>query len=421
VPKLNDKKLQERIGWKPFPAQEKIIKIYDKVRDIRLAAGVRFGKSMLCAYLALRELLKDNKHIWIVAPTYELSEKVFNYLVEYIGKGFPSLARGIQNRPIPQIVTPWRSWVKCKSAENPSGLLGEELDLIIVDEVSRMKQEIWDSYLRQRLTSRQGKSVFISTPFGQNWFYKEWLRAKHAKDGWAGQFRSCDSPHFPKSEWEREKNNLPEDIFNQEYMAAFLPEGAGVFVGVRDIVCGRLEDYKPGHLYTMGVDLGKHRDFTVLIVIDRTTHHVVHFDRFKKISWPFQISRIIALSERYHRPEIWIDSTGVGDPIFDELSHQGLNVRDFRFTNKSKEHLFKKLALYIEAKRITYPRIEVLLDELEAFTLTRTEAGNYKYSAPQGLHDDCVDALALAVWPLPENPVTAGDAEPLIIQHPSYT
>jgi len=36
------------------------------------------------------------------------------------------------------------------------------------------------------------------------------------------------------------------------------------------------------------------------------------------------------------------------------------------------------------------------IDELEAFEYSVTDSGNVRTSAPSGIHDDCVIALALA-------------------------
>ena len=52
---------------------------------------------------------------------------------------------------------------------------------------------------------------------------------------------------------------------------------------------------------------------------------------------------------------------------------------------------------------ITLPKPELWpdgIDELEAFEYSVTDLGNVRTSAPCGMHDDCVIALALAAWPL---------------------
>ena len=76
---VDDQKLKERIGFIPHPAQQHILD--NMKRFTTISAGRRFGKSNLCGFLALRELIASNRNIWIVAPTYDLSQKVFNYII----------------------------------------------------------------------------------------------------------------------------------------------------------------------------------------------------------------------------------------------------------------------------------------------------------------------------------------------------
>lgn len=400
------KELSISVSFKPHKHQQKILNGLKRVNVI--CAGTRFGKSALSAFIALIYLLVPNQHIWVVAPTYDLSKKIYVYLAKWLGNGFANdLKKGLIR--ISDRVGAMRiinkknnSWIEFKSAENPTSLLGEELDLVIVDECSRTKKEVWESYLYSRLTSRKGSAIFISTPFGKNWFYWEWLKANDAEndEGAAFKFTSLDNPYFPKIEWERARKRLPEQVFKQEHLAEFLSDAASVFRGIPDIVKDEcLKDVILGHIYIMGVDIGKHEDFTVLTIIDTYNNNVVYWDRFKNIDYPFQKARIEAVARRFNARVI-IDSTAVGEPIFDDLKRAGLFIDDYRFTNKSKKELIEKLSIFIEQKLIFIPDKEELINELSSFGYHLTASGNIIYRAPEGLHDDCVISLALAVWGL---------------------
>ena len=67
----------------------------------------------------------------------------------------------------------------------------------------------------------------------------------------------------------------------------------------------------------------------------------------------------------------------------------------FKFTSASKQALMEGLAVAIQQKHITFPAGPIQA-ELEAFEYVYERTG-VRYSAPSGLHDDCVMALALAV------------------------
>lgn len=428
---VNEKKLQSEIDWSPYwpKRHEPQIQVVEcPAREIAIDAGRGFGKSAVAAYLAFRTLLTDDKEIIVTSPTYDLTQRVFEYLERWLARGFPHLLSGIEKRPFPQIKTPWHSNLVCKSAENPVGILGKRYDLNIVDEASRIRKNVYDTYIFPT-SSAGGKTIFISTPFGKNWFYDRYLKAK--EQGGAFKFESRANPYFLKEEWERAKSNLPEQVFKQEYMAEFLDDAASVFRGIRNIIISeeevnkaelqRRKDSKEEHphFFSMGVDLGKYESFTVITVIDRANYYVVHQDRFKSINWPLQKERIRETAKKWNNARITIDSTGLGDPITDDLKRMGLAVDDFRYTNKSKQQLIDKLSIFIEQKRIRYPDIPVLIDELESFGYILTDSGKVRYSAPEGLYDDCVNSLALAVWPLSENPIT-GPVEPIIFKHTKY-
>lgn len=407
-----DKALQEKIGFKPHKAQRKILNGMKQYTAI--CAGTRFGKTMFCAYVALKHLLLPNQHVWIVAPTYDLSKKIYSYLAKWLGNGFSNdvkkglikMSDRVGAMKIENKLT--KSWIEFKSAENPTSLLGEELDVAILDECPRIKQEIWDSYIYQRLTSRNGQALFIGTPKGKGWFFREFVKGEDPKveENASFTFTSKDNPHWgrpkssPQQEWDKAKKRLPDRVFKQEHVAKFIADASQVFRGIDKITSNCLKDVQYGHYYTMGVDLGKYEDFTVLTVVDRNTHQVVHWDRFNKIDYNLQRERIQTIAQRYNNARIIIDSTGVGDPITTDLQRMRLLIDDFKFTNTSKEQLIEKLSLYIERKLITIPENQVLINELESFGYEYTSSKKIVYSAPSGVHDDCVISLALAVWGL---------------------
>jgi len=407
---ISDQKLQKLIGWTPHKGQKEIIN--SKARDIVICAGRRWGKSQVCAYIALKTFLnaldeiqegkREDAKIWVIAPTYELANKVFDYIVSWYLKIPEADQKAISTRTPAQIQLAHNVWMQCKSADAPEGVLGEELLLVIVDEAARISRTVYERYVYP--TTAKGRTLFISTPFGQNWFYEKWVAGKKEKGG-SFQFPTNTNPYFPDGEWERAQVMLPEQIFKQEYQASFLPDAAAVFRGIDEIVKDdSLADVKKEHRYVMGVDLGKHEDFTVLTVIDKWNNNVVYCDRFKQIDYPFQKARIKATAERYNKARIIVDSTGVGEPIKDDLAREGLFVDDFNFSNKSKKELVEKLSIFIEQKKVFIPDNAILIDELKSFGyhLSSPEIGQPKviYGAPQGLHDDYVISLGLAVWGL---------------------
>ena len=414
-----DKKLQEKIKWFPHKYQEEILK--SSGGEIVVCAGRRFGKSALCGYIIVKFFLetlqeikegkKDSCKIWIVAPTYDLTSKVFEYVLKFLlayKKGFGQFVSGGTGRPYMLKVSE-SIWIQCKSTTEPMSLLGEELDLEIIDEAARIPERIFQQYIYPTTIakSRNCKVYVISTPKGNNWFKKLFLRNK--EKGNAFRFTTLDGVETDEVKLEELKKTYPELIFRQEFMAEFVDDAGTVFKDVDKLIGNTLEDSKPNHYYTMGVDLGTVNDYTVCTVIDRDTNKVVHIDRFKGIDYPLQKQHIIAKASRYNARVI-IDATGVGKPIYEDLRNDGVFVEDFTFSGKSKEELIGKLIVFVNEKYIQIPDYEPLIDELKSFQFQLyNERGDLlkyiRYEAPKGFHDDCVMSLALAVWGLSGRPL----------------
>jgi hypothetical protein len=114
---------------------------------------------------------------------------------------------------------------------------------------------------------------------------------------------------------EAERKRLPDRVFAQEYGAEFLEGSGAVFRYVRDCATGAWQDPVPGKKYFAGLDLAKVQDFSVLVIMNEA-FEVVFVDRFHRLDWALQVTRIKATVERYHRAQILCDSTGAGEPIY---------------------------------------------------------------------------------------------------------
>jgi hypothetical protein len=123
----------------------------------------------------------------------------------------------------------------------------------------------------------------------------------------------------------------------------------------------------------------------------------VYFDRFNQISWERQLAAIEAPARKY-KASIFLDSTGVGDPIFERVRKAGLNVTPYQFSNASKEALIDNLAMKLEQGQVRLMDLPAQTNELLAYQYELTPSRNVRMNAPEGMHDDCVIGLALAVW-----------------------
>lgn len=349
---------------------------------------------------------------WVVAPTYDLSRRVFDAIVAVVTRHLSHrivALREHEHRLLIRNMGGGVSEMRCKSAESPVSLLGEGLDWVILDEASRLKHEIWSSYISQRLIDKRGWALLISTPRGKGWFYDMWRRGQGKDaDYQSWNAPSWSNPLLDAGVIEAERARLPDLVFAQEYAAQFIENAGSVFRYVREAATGVFEAPREGQTYFGGLDLAKTEDFTVLVIMNRE-YRVVFVERFQRQDWGIQIERVRATLERYNRASVLVDSTGKGEPVLEALLAKGCNADPYLFSARSKNDLVTNLSMLLEQRKVELPRVEVMpemIEELEDFQYTISDSGNVKTGASGSRHDDCVIALGLCAmqvkrWPGP--------------------
>ena len=402
--KLNKAAFFQHIGYTPHRGQ---IPIHASSAPRRVVVcGVRFGKSVCAAMEGLAAAMEPATRSvgWVVAPTYDLADKVFREILFVVSQKLKGRILKVQeSAKVIQILNSagGTSEIRAKSADNPVSLLGEGLDWLVVDEAARLRANIWDAYLSQRLLDKKGWALLISTPRGKGFFY-DLFRAGQSDDP---SFESWNRPSslnplLDPEMIEAERRRLPERVFRQEYLAEFLEGSGAVFRHVRDAATEEWLWPNPGQLYFAGLDLAKVQDYTVLVIMDNE-YRVVFVDRFHRLDWPMQVNRVKASLQNFRNARVLCDTTGVGEPIYESLRREGVYADSYPFTARSKDDLVNHLSLLFERRQIKLPKPSLWpegIDELESFEYSVTDSGHVRTSAPSGYHDDCVMALALAAW-----------------------
>jgi len=392
---LDQQALFDTIGYAPHPKQWILHNSNSKFRV--LACGRRWGKSVSAAAEVMKGAVIPNQMLWCVAPTYDLARKVFREVYKYFTHKLPHwIEVKSESRMYLKLIN--GTVIEGKSADNPDSLIGEGVDGMIIDEAARIKKTTWEESLLPTLTDKDGWCIAISTPRGRNWFHEIFVEGQDnlIMDVSSWTFPSITNPYLNPDVIAAQKRRISSRAAEQEYDAIFLTDTGGVFRNVRGCVSGELRTIAEGNVnYVMGVDLAKYQDFTVLIVIDTRDNHVVYFDRFNKIDWKLQKDRIIATAKKFNDAKVHLDATGLGDPILDDLRGTGMNIIGHKFNNKFKNDIIDNLSMMIETQEITFPEIEVLINELTIFEYEITASGRTRLNAPEGYHDDCVCSLAL--------------------------
>lgn len=401
--------------YTPHPGQQVL---HASAERFRVATcGRRWGKT----YAAVNEISRAAWRqpraftMW-VAPTYQQTKIGFRLLVQHFRKAF------LESPSLSELRVTWRNGAvtQFRSADNYDAIRGEGIHFLVVDEAAMMPRAAWEEALRPTLSDTQGRALVLSTPKGRNWFWELWCRGQDAEryPGWASwQFPTSQSPYVATDELREAEQSLPHDVWRQEYEAEFLEDSAGVFRHWRQCEHGELLDMPDNRStirpYCIGWDVARHADASVIMVMDAESGHVVAFERYLQVDYERQLSRVAELSKRYNGAPVLMDAThgSIGDPLLSQAQRMDIPATGFEFTNQTKQQLIEFLALQMERKQIGFPVIPALRTELEVFQYELTRSGTVRYSAPEGHHDDCVCALALAVWACRNSAAVVGTSE----------
>jgi hypothetical protein len=350
--------------------------------------GRRFGKSELSQVEIISEALKGH-NVGYITPTYKLAKTFFEKLVKVVP---------FENNKSDLIIYFANGGtVEFFTGERLDNLRGRKFHMVVVDEASFIPnlEDGWLNSIRPTLTDYKGKALFLSTPKGKNYFHSLYLKGLQGENDWQSfKFSTYDNPYIDKAEVEDAKMQLPSPVFEQEYMANPMENAANPFGSSHINACIKPQSTNQAAFY--GIDLAKSFDYTVIIGLDHNGH-VCHFDRFQK-DWKQTKDTILTLDRS--KP-IFIDSTGVGDAITEDLQKHFNSMTGFKYTSASKQQLMELLASTIHKGEVGFPD-GMIKEELDIFEYQYTSTG-VRYNAPTGFHDDCVNALALAVKCKTEN------------------
>ncbi len=383
----------------PHPGQRQILRHPARFKVV--ACGRRFGKTETGKIAAIETALRGGR-VWWLAPTYQMAGQVWRDLKAALG---PVRISETEHR------LDFRSggMIAVRSAHHPDYLRGDGLHLAILDEAAYMEPRIWPEIVRPMLATHGGRALFLSTPMGRNWFWDLFRLGvdPEVPDWGAFRYASHDNPLIPHSEFDAIRRTTPERIWRAEYLAEFVEDAGQVFRGIHEAATARLNALPvPGQRYVAGVDWGREHDYTAIAIIDTHTQQMVALDRFNRIGWEFQRGRLRALCERWRPAVIWAESNSIGAVNIEALQRDGLPVRPFATTARSKSPLIEGLSLAIERGELRLLPDPVLLGELASYTLERLPGGGFRYSAPAGGHDDTVIATALAWYGLRQGGLT---------------
>lgn len=387
--------------WTPAPHQLSVLQRPQRFQV--LVMHRKAWKTTLAINQLIRWAIAAQGVYWYIAPFLNQAKKIVWQDPGMLPRYCPPSIWEKRNNSELTIPFPNGSILQIIGADHPDSLRGPNPRGVILDEYGDMKSEVWSGIIQPvMIANPDAWCWFVGTPRGRNDFFQKFQYAKTSEDkNWAWSYLpASQSGIISREGLEEARKTTTQAFYDQEYECLWL-EGAGQFFHrIRENTYeGRLFP-DPSHYYRLGVDLAKYQDWTVLSPFDLNTFKAHHQERFNQVEWSYQRARIEAAHHRFNRAKLRVDASGVGDPIVEDLTRDGIMDAEggFKFTEESRRQLLKHLAILLESDRIKIPNDEGLIEELESFRYELGDTGKVKITVPEGLHDDRVVALALAVW-----------------------
>lgn len=394
--KFNTKKIAKIQYVRPLLTDYQLKAFFHEARYGEVEASSKSGKTHGCLAWLFEQAAVNGapgRCYWWVAPSYAQTEIAYRRLKLAL-QNVPSSIPFRFNDTNLTCLLPNGARIWYKSGEKSDALYGEDVWAAVVDEASRLRAEAFYA-LRSTLTKTKGKIRIIGNVKGRrNWFYALCRKAEAGEqDHVYSKIVAADAVAagiLSAEEIADAKRTLPEAIFKELFLAEPSDDGGNPFgqQHISECVAATLS-VAPAVVY--GVDLAKSVDWSVVIGLDSSAA-VCHFSRFQ-LPWKETIDRI---TKEVGTTRALVDSTGVGDPVLEALQRGGAhqNFEGVKFSAQSKQQLMEGLAVGIQQRKVHYPNGPIVA-ELDAFEYEYTRTG-VKYTAPEGMHDDCVCALALA-------------------------
>ena len=378
------------------PAQLEIFN--SEARFKIVAAGRRFGKSRLAAWILLiKAIQSEEKDVFYVGPTFQQAKDIMWGMLKELGQDL--IAAAHENTAVLTLINGRKIFLK--GSDRPDTLRGVGLSYVVLDEYASMKPVVWEQIIRPTLADVQGGALFIGTPAGKNHFYDLYIDAQDDDDWEAFQFNSTHNPFIPESEIEAARNTMSSQSFRQEFEASFETFSGGVF---QEEWFKEAPEPDEGN-YVIAIDpagfeaVEKERNLK-RSRLDETAIAIVKIDRDKW--WVYKIlhgrwniketaKKILNAAVKKEATAVGIETGSLRNAIMpyleDEMRTQGeyVSIHELRHGGKKKnERIVWSLQGRMEHGQITFNEDE----DWRTFVSQMVDFPN-KLS-----HDDMLDALA---------------------------
>ena len=322
-----------------------------------------------------------------------------------------------------------------------SEILGEHVDRIVVDDILRNDNKLSDTDIEDyidmtldpMLLNRKGQMIVVGTSKSATDIFSTIKRRVDEGSIWSydkfpaildyeNKILQCPD-RFTWDQIMEKRLSMGHLKFAREYQLEFFSRGTTLFqeevikrakeMGEDCILVNKIQNLGPNWVYVGSADVARSgkasADFTVVFILAYNTvtqeKRIVHMWRSKGMKISEQARHIAGISRDFDHPYFLVEQNNMGQDMIDELIDvHNMNVEGYITGGRSqkKEELIRFLITAFEHEQIVLPRgneysrgmTDIIVGELEKFSVTTTHAGNEQYKALGG-HDDTIISLAI--------------------------
>jgi len=409
------------LGFEPTSYQQEFIKLFEQHQFLAARWCRQSGKSWIISALLLWYAIRHpSSYIAVVGPSLRQTKLVIRRINQFTRK----LQPGTCLKPLQTLIRFSNGSIIEAFPNNLETIRGPSLNCIFIDEFNFVNndQELYDAILFT-LSTTNGKLICTSTPWHTDSIFWKIFNHKDYTDFVRHHvtWEQAVEPNGPL------KRNILDKIRRQftddpsrwkREMQAEWAEDQDVWLPqslITKCIDGNLEllnfDTAPRGKFHAGLDLGKHQDYSVLVVTQETEgrNQLRHWKVFPLgTKYATVIGYVKSLIDRWHYLErIRVDVTGVGEYIVEDMKNANIeNVEPVMFTAQRKQELASLLKQRMLDNTYSFPFTELRLSptvllsyvaELNVERFTLRKDGTIGFSHPQGQHDDTFWSTCLAV------------------------
>lgn len=403
---------------------------------VEIYCAKKAGKTYSLIYKGIEEVLrprgKDDNYVSVISLTHPHCRLSFDKICLKLEQSrYPIMEDHRRQNPGKiRLKNMAREWVtlQCFQVGDPEANLGPLWDFSLMDEFPRFPASVWDDYLSPNVS----RAYIAGSPHGRKHpAYQFYLNGQKEEYRKSGEFYSVNFDVFSntkregyspdgnhtgeyervcrRAEWAKKNAYL---TYLSDYLGE-TPEGGDTFFKNVDLNFdkelklredGVIIPAQYNKFYSIGIDLARYRDFTVISVLDED-FRLCYWKKVGHYDWNTQ-KLIISNAIRAYHGKTYADATGQGQPVVEDLIHTfGEDVEAFTFTVRSRDELLSNLMIDINDARLRLAEIPDLRDALDSVFVEKKDSGKTQIGDDERGHlPDEVSSLALAAWGLKDFP-----------------